>query len=224
MTNEPKPKPRFTPTGKPTSKRRPDLTGNLPRGAKVDFPDPETGLLGKAFDETRQAKFFFELGRTGQRLAACRLVGIHPRSIANRMADEEFAERYEEALQVHRDQIEDEIYRRAIVGVDEPVFFKGEATDVKRVYSDQLLLEYARAHIPKYRPRSEQLNVNANLDLGRAADIKQLSPDQRERLRALLDTTTQQQSSESPRSLSCTPAEIATPLDSPSSPPDQEAP
>jgi hypothetical protein len=63
-----------------------------------------------------------------------------------------FAEVKDEAAQT----LEDEAVRRAHEGVLEPVYYKGKACGVIRVYSDTLLLSLLKAVRPeKYRDRTE---------------------------------------------------------------------
>ena len=66
--------------------------------------------------------------------------------------DAVFAARWERALRVAMTGMEDEARRRAVEGVEEPVFNKdGEETGVKVKYSDTLLIFLMKAHDPKYR-------------------------------------------------------------------------
>ncbi len=53
---------------------------------------------------------------------------------------EKFATAHEEAV----DRAEEELRRRGIAGIDEPVFYKGEQTASKRVYSDACLIFYLK--------------------------------------------------------------------------------
>ena len=51
------------------------------------------------------------------------------------------------------DRMEAELYRRAVEGVDEPVFFGGDCIGTIKRYSDQLLLAGVKAHRPEYRDK-----------------------------------------------------------------------
>jgi hypothetical protein len=51
--------------------------------------------------------------------------------------------------------IRDEIRRRAIEGVDEPVFYKGDVVGHVRKYDSGLLQMMAKAHLPEYREKLE---------------------------------------------------------------------
>ncbi len=69
-------------------------------------------------------------------------------------ADPEFAGEWGKALDIGVDALEDEATRRAVDGVDEPVFYQGEAVGVVRKYSDTLLIFLLKGRRPeKYRDR-----------------------------------------------------------------------
>lgn len=75
-----------------------------------------------------------------------------------RDSDPEFKARWEEALEAGIDAMEDEAHRRAVEGVDEPVFYQGEVCGEVRKYSDTLLIFQLKARRPeKYR---ENVDVN----------------------------------------------------------------
>lgn len=68
-------------------------------------------------------------------------------------SDEEFAALYQTIRDQNNERIEQEIYRRAVTGVDEPLSYKGQLTgDTKKQWSDNLLIFFAKANMPeKYR-------------------------------------------------------------------------
>ncbi|RKZ20174.1 hypothetical protein DRQ50_00010 [bacterium] len=53
----------------------------------------------------------------------------------------------------YRENIEEEIKRRAMDGVDTPVFYKGELVATQKQYSDRLLELHAKRHIGAYRDK-----------------------------------------------------------------------
>ena len=61
----------------------------------------------------------------------------------------EFAKRYELAEKMGCDAIRAEIQRRAIAGVEEPVFYKGAVCGHITRYSDRLLERLAQARMPE---------------------------------------------------------------------------
>jgi len=89
--------------------------------------------------------------------AACKLLEINNSSIFRaRKSDPEFDAAISEAMNSGYDMIEEEARRRAVEGVLEPVYYKGEQVlDANgnpggiRKYSDRLILELLRAYKPK---------------------------------------------------------------------------
>ena len=82
--------------------------------------------------------------------AVCKLVGIDPSNISRaRQNDPEFDKRVLEAREFGYDMVEEEARRRAVDGVLEPVFYKGEEIGNIRRYSDQLLSQLLKAYKPK---------------------------------------------------------------------------
>lgn len=99
--------------------------------------------------------FLEALARTCNVLIACREAGID-RSTAYKARDRSaaFRAQWEEAEQNGVDILKAEARRRALQGVDEPVFHKGEIVGSVKRYSDPLLMFLLRAHEPEtYRER-----------------------------------------------------------------------
>jgi hypothetical protein len=71
-----------------------------------------------------------------------------------RREDKEFAAEWDRALELAVGMFEDEAARRAVHGIDKPVFYQGEQCGVIREYSDTLLTVLLKAHKPDmYRER-----------------------------------------------------------------------
>lgn len=87
-------------------------------------------------------------------------------------ADEKFAAVYARAFDAGIDSLEDEGIRRAMLGVDEPVFHQGFQCGSKTRYSDTLLMFFLEANRAKY---------HNGADLAR----KPLSDEAKGRLRAI---------------------------------------
>lgn len=82
--------------------------------------------------------------------AALRLA--RPTLYRHRKEDSEFAQAWNEAIELAVEVLEDEAKRRAVDGVEEPVYYKGEVCGTVRKYSDTLLIVLLKAHKPeKYR-------------------------------------------------------------------------
>lgn len=71
-----------------------------------------------------------------------------------RTADTEFAQAWDEAVDIGTDKLEDEAMRRGRDGVEEPVFYKGARVSVVQKYSDVLLIFMLKARRPeKFKDR-----------------------------------------------------------------------
>jgi hypothetical protein len=69
--------------------------------------------------------------------------------------DEDLVEAIAEARGRSVEVVRDEVKRRAIDGVEEPVYHQGKVVGYVTKYSDRLLEMMARAHAPEYRERVE---------------------------------------------------------------------
>ena len=77
-----------------------------------------------------------------------------------RAANEEFAEAWAQAVEQGTQMLEDEARRRAVDGVDEPVFQKGEMVGHVRRYSDNLLMFLLRGRRPAVYRESAAVELN----------------------------------------------------------------
>jgi hypothetical protein len=93
--------------------------------------------------------------------AAAAAVGAHRRTIMKWAdADEEFAQRWNDAIEEGIDRLEQEAIRRARDGVKRPVFYMGQVVGYIQEYSDSLLKFLLEAKRPAvYRARN--INVMA---------------------------------------------------------------
>lgn len=84
---------------------------------------------------------------------SAKVAGIARRTHYDWMAnDQEYTALFHEAHQEAVDRLEREARRRAIRGVKEPVYYKGEVVGYKRKYSDTMLAMLLNANLPeKYR-------------------------------------------------------------------------
>ena len=82
------------------------------------------------------------------------------RQVAYRARDSSatFRADWDEALEEARELLEAEARRRAAIGVDEPVFYKGQVVGHIRKYSDKLLMFLLKAHWP------EKFRENVSID------------------------------------------------------------
>jgi len=102
-----------------------------------------------------QPRFLDELASRGLVTRACEAAGIGRRTAYDcRDRDEDFAAAWADALEVAAEAFEAELRRRAIEGVERPVYQSGELVGHIREYSDTLLIFGLKGLKPeKYRDR-----------------------------------------------------------------------
>lgn len=107
------------------------------------------------FDDATKGLYLKHLEDNGQPGKAARSIGTNTIRIrSERKADKEFDEACNEALLLYREKVEDELRRRAIDGVEEPLSYQGVLTGdaiVKR--SDSLLQFYMKSTDPRYKEK-----------------------------------------------------------------------
>lgn len=89
---------------------------------------------------------------------ACEAAQISRRAAYDwREADAEFKQAWDDAVEVTTEALEQEVYRRAHEGCDEPVFYKGEMCGEIKKYSDTLAMFILKGRRPeKYRENIKQ--------------------------------------------------------------------
>jgi hypothetical protein len=118
------------------------------------------GIPGYKFDNELKAEFLRLYAATGQHNRSAAAVGISPETVRqHRMKFPEFGLAVAEAYRDFQESLETEALRRARQGTLEPVYQKGVKVGEIRKFSDNLLLEMLRRHIPEYRHR-QQVDVN----------------------------------------------------------------
>lgn len=128
---------------------------------------PETGRIlafehGMSEEEVAELKDFFldALRKVDYRAHACKVVGVPYSAVKRWMeSDAEFTEAVLEIEELITERCRAAVIKRAVDGVEEPVFYQGVATDTKTVYSDLLLMFELKRRDPKYRDRA-QLEIN----------------------------------------------------------------
>jgi hypothetical protein len=109
----------------------------------------------KATDENKEIVLAM-LANGATYAAAAAAVGAHRRTIMKWAdADEEFAQRWNDAIEEGIDRLEQEAIRRARDGVKRPVFYMGQVVGYVQEYSDSLLKFLLEAKRPAvYRARN----------------------------------------------------------------------
>ena len=88
----------------------------------------------------KREQFLEVLAAVGNRSSAAAASGLAPSTIRNYASkDPEFKEMVEIAELKYLSDLEQEARRRAVDGVDKPVFYRGEIVGHEKVYSDRLL-------------------------------------------------------------------------------------
>jgi len=116
-------------------------------------------------------KFIEALAERGIVTDACKVARIsRAQAYAWRKDDPSFALDWDDAYQQAMDALEAEALRRAVRGVEEPVFYKGELVTTVQKYSDTLLMFLLNGgRSEKYR-RGNQVEVQVRMG-EQAADI-----------------------------------------------------
>ena len=98
--------------------------------------------------EWREA-FLDHLRESGHVRAACKDADVSPTVVYDhKKRDQGFAAQWDQAMDQGCDLMVDEALRRAVRGVDEPVFYKGEQVGSVKRYSDTLLIFLLKSHRP----------------------------------------------------------------------------
>jgi hypothetical protein len=144
----------------------------------------------------RKRRTLLTLLAQGSRIGvACEAIKVSRQAVhLVRRREPEFNQQVEDALAVGATALEDEALRRAVEGVDRPVFQGGKLCGHVREYSDTLLLALLKARLPdKYRDRVSQEITGAAGGPVRIEDLHPLEAKQRllaimERLRTPQDS------------------------------------
>lgn len=114
--------------------------------------------------EKRDALLAALVDSGGNVTEACRVANVARSAIYGWKAeDADFAEAFAKALDQGIDVMEDEATRRAVSGVDEPVFYQGFECGKVRRYSDTLIIFLLKGRRPeKYKDRTTNEIVGAN--------------------------------------------------------------
>lgn len=118
---------------------------------------PHVSVTQQAETLTSKQSFLAHYVTTGNIAGASRLSGVGRRTVYNWLEeDEEFVTLFDEAALDAGDNLEQEARRRALVGVEEPVWHRGRRVGHVRKYSDTLLIFLLKGAKPdKYRERFE---------------------------------------------------------------------
>ena len=89
-----------------------------------------------------------------------------------RRHSEDFAAQWDEALEEGTDLLEAEARRRAVTGINKPVFYKGEVVGSIPKYSDRLLIFLLKAHRPQMFGDGVKVEQPGATDVGVDRDLE----------------------------------------------------
>lgn len=102
---------------------------------------PKNGVRPRAITQRNRDRFLALLASACSISHAAREAGFSRKSwYALRQRDEGFAASWDDAIEEGADLLEDEARRRAVEGVEQPVYHGGEMVGTMRKYSDTLLM------------------------------------------------------------------------------------
>lgn len=106
------------------------------------------------FNAKARTKFLKHFRQYGLLHLAAAAAGVTTETVRNhRKDDPDFDELYEETLEQYRDDLEMAAHARAVEGVEQDKYFKGEYTHTEVQYSDRLLELMLKRHRPEYRDK-----------------------------------------------------------------------
>lgn len=121
-----------------------------------------SGMAIANLSDRKYGAFLASLAIDGNVTRAANAAGVdRSNAYQRRLRNPEFANRWDEAIEAANDAIEAEARRRAVDGVEEPVFYKGVQVGVERRYSDGLLIALLKRHRPEYCDSSRVEIANA---------------------------------------------------------------
>ncbi len=127
----------------------------------------------RALIAPRQAADFFRiLATSGSVSLAAERTGLNRSTLyLHRAANPAFAKRWAEALGLGVAKVRDEVFRRALDGVEKPVFHAGLQVGEVKHYDNRLLWALLRSHEPEtYGNKRPQPVGGAPVDLARRLD------------------------------------------------------
>jgi hypothetical protein len=114
----------------------------------------------------KRIDIFLETLATGYSVtAAATAAGVNRYTVYQwRSIDPAFAAQWESALEQGTDVLEDELRRRAYIGVEEPIFWKGNKIATAPKYSDTMLMFFLRGRRPEKYREFQQTPSGSQLD------------------------------------------------------------
>lgn len=130
-----------------------------------DKPDPNySPFLPAKIEDPKLVAYLEALAETGRVMESCRAAGLTWAQMSkHRQRTKGFADVEDAAMEVYRDTLRREVHRRAVEGVQKPVYYRDQRIDEPGesvVYSDRLLEMLLKRHCPEYQ---EKVQVDHNV-------------------------------------------------------------
>jgi len=132
--------------------------------------------MGSRLSAKKKDAFLEAYAKTGKFSEAGRIAGCDP-TCHNQwlIHDPEYPERFKRAEAQSVQILLDEVHRRGVNGVDEPVgWYQGVAGGTVRRYSDNLLMFMTKAKDPRYR---DSASVELSSPKGRPLEVRSVAED-----------------------------------------------
>lgn len=111
-------------------------------------------------------RFIDSIRENGNISAACRIIKMSRTGVYDaRESDPSFADEWDEAVSEYVDSLEQEADRRAYLGVDKPVFYKGDQIATTKEYSDTLMMFRLKALRPYVYRERQDLTVTGPVEV-----------------------------------------------------------
>jgi hypothetical protein len=124
--------------------------------------DEEPDFL--ALEDPKERVFLRVLEKSGLLSRAAETAGLDIGRVRRRMQkDPRFCELIDMAIAYRREIIVDEAMRRAVHGIDEPIYYMGAICGYKRVYSDSLLSKLMEGYDPEKFRANHKVTVEGNI-------------------------------------------------------------
>ena len=113
----------------------------------------------------RVDEFFSLLALAHSVKYACKMIGVSRDTVyAHRRDNPAFAIRWEEAEKEGLETLRDELRRRAVDGVENPVYYQGTRVGSTKYWSDNLLMFEMKRRDPEYRDGGVNVNIKGKVD------------------------------------------------------------
>ena len=149
-------------------------------------------MQGKPLEPQQKAKFLAKLlSSAGNVSKAAKAAGIsRTAAYEHKSTDADFSGAWDDIINQVVDAMEEELHRRAVKGVQEPVFYKGQMVAKVRKFSDRLLEFALKGKRPDiYRERFDiNQNVSGSLDVNIQHTIDQVYGDGSSEAGSAIDT------------------------------------